>query len=99
MTTGLRIFAGVVVLWTAAGAVAQDDAEFAAMPDGPGKDFVYLVCADCHSMTHVLQRGATYTRGEWRASLKRMTDDFGMAELTDDETSEVLDYLAAAANP
>jgi len=90
----------VFCLWaigTISIAKAQDDPEFAAMPDGPGKEFVYLVCADCHSMTHVLQRGYTYTRRDWRASLQRMTDEFGMAELTADETTEVLTYLTRHA--
>ncbi len=78
-------------------ALAQDDPELTAMPDGPGKDFVYLVCADCHSMTHVLQRGTTYTRRDWRASLQRMTEEFGMAELSAEETAEVLTYLTQHA--
>lgn len=72
-------------------ALAEDDADFAAMPDGDGKDFVYLVCADCHSMNHVLQK--KYSRAGWRAALKRMTVDFGMADLEPDETALVLDYL------
>lgn len=76
---------------------AEDDPEFTAMPDGPGKEFVYLVCADCHSMTHVLQRGYTYTRRDWRASLQRMTDEFGMAALTSDETNEIVSYLVNSA--
>lgn len=74
---------------------AQDDADLAAMPDGEGKDFVYLVCADCHSMDHVLQK--RYARAGWRAALKRMTLDFGMAELEPDETALVLDYLTKAS--
>lgn len=74
-------------------AAAQEDPELAAMPEGPGKEFVYLVCSDCHSMTHVLHRGTTYTRRDWRASLKRMTDEFGMADLSAEETDEVITYL------
>lgn len=76
-------------------AQAEDDADLAAMPDGDGKDFVYLVCADCHSMTHVLQK--KYSRAGWRAAVKRMTVDFGMAALDRDETALVLDYLTQAS--
>ena len=88
---------GAAALTAASVVRAQDDPEydpeFMAMPDGPGKEFVYLICAECHSMTHVLQRGMTYTRADWRASLTRMTEEFGMADLTAGETAEVLGYL------
>lgn len=65
------------------------------MPEGEGKDFVYLLCADCHSMDHVLQK--RYSRAGWRGALERMTYDFGMAELDAGETSLVLDYLVEAS--
>lgn len=74
---------------------AQEDPDFDSMPEGDGKDFVYLVCSDCHSMNHVLQK--RYSRAGWRAALKRMTDDFGMAELERDETTLVLEYLTQAS--
>lgn len=75
--------------------LAQDDPDFESMPEGSGKDFVYLVCSDCHSMNHVLQK--RYSRAGWRGTLKRMTIDFGMAELDKDETALVLDYLTQAS--
>lgn len=84
-----------IYLSTTAPAVTQEDPEFQSMPDGEGKDFVYLVCADCHSMSHVLQK--RYSRSAWRGALKRMTTDFGMAELDRDETALVLDYLTQAS--
>lgn len=91
----IRIAILISMLFSSSVALAEEDADLAAMPDGEGKDFVYLVCADCHSMNHVLQK--KYSRAGWRAALHRMTADFGMADLEPDETALVLDYLARAS--
>lgn len=77
--------------------VSQDDSDFAFMADGKGKDFVYLLCADCHSMQHVLEK--TYSRSGWRSALQRMTDEFGMAELDRGESALILDYLTKYYGP
>ena len=87
----------LVSFFLCSAALADDDDDLAAMADGEGKDFVYLLCADCHSMQHVLEK--RYTRGGWRGVLERMTVDFGMAELEADEHREVLDYLANNYGP
>lgn len=76
---------------------AQDNSDYDIMANAPGRDFVYLLCADCHSMQHVLEK--RYTRSGWRQSLQRMTDEFGMAELSADERREVLNYLTTHYAP
>ena len=78
-------------------ALAVDNADLQMMAEGEAKDFVYLLCADCHSMQHVLEKG--YTRSSWRAALERMTIEFGMAELDKVETDLVLDYLSKNYGP
>lgn len=78
-------------------ASAEDEPDYVAMADGDGKDFAYLVCSDCHAMQHVLQK--RYSRRGWRDAIKRMTDDFGMAELETDETALILDYLTEHYSP
>ncbi len=77
--------------------LAQDDLEFTLMADGEGKDFVYLLCSDCHSMQQVL--GYRYSRAGWRSAMQRMTDEFGMAELDGEECTLVLDYLTRHYGP
>lgn len=72
-------------------AYADDDPNYAAMVDGDGKDFAFLVCSDCHAMQHVLQK--RYSRRGWQDAIKRMTEDFGMAELESDERRLIIDYL------
>lgn len=70
---------------------ADDDPDYAAMIDGDGKDFAFLVCSDCHAMQHVLQK--RYSRRGWQDAIKRMTEDFGMAELESDEQRLIINYL------
>lgn len=76
---------------TASVAYADDDPDYAAMIEGDGKDFAFLVCSDCHAMQHVLQK--RYSRRGWQDAMKRMTDDFGMAELEAEERRLIVDYL------
>lgn len=57
------------------------------LPDGPGKDIVQTVCSTCHSLSNITNDG--YTRDEWKYLTSTMVD------LTRDQASVVLDYLAA----
>lgn len=81
------VFCGFISL----SAQAEDDHDYAAMIDGDGKDFTFLLCSDCHAMQHVLQK--RYSRKGWQDAIKRMIDDFGMAELEADERRLILNYL------
>ena len=57
------------------------------LPDGPGKEIVQSVCAQCHSLSVVTNDG--YTRQEWPRIFGTMVD------LPKDQADLVADYLAA----
>jgi competence protein ComEA len=79
-----------IALWCAALAPAQEQPPFPSLPGGAGRDTTIRVCSSCHSPDKVVTHGQT--REEWEATLRKMAA-FGMAA-TDDELSEILDYLA-----
>jgi competence protein ComEA len=58
-------------------------------PDGPGKTTFLKVCSTCHSPTNVLANGQD--RAGWDSTITKMVG-FG-AQGTDEELTEVLDYL------
>jgi competence protein ComEA len=58
-------------------------------PDGPGKATFLKVCSTCHSPTNVLANGQD--RAGWESTITKMVG-FG-AQGTDEELTEVLDYL------
>jgi hypothetical protein len=60
------------------------------LPDGDGKDTTKRICGRCHSTNIFASHG--YTREKWSSVIDAMTAK-GM-EATDDEASEILDYLA-----
>jgi cytochrome c5 len=65
------------------------------LPDGKGKDTTKRVCSGCHSTNTFASLG--YTREKWSSTLDSMTAK-GM-DASDDEISEILDYLAAHFPP
>ena len=94
-SVALVSFLGTIALATPG--FSQNDSDVLFMIDGKGKDFVYLLCADCHSMQYVLEK--TYSRSGWRSAIQRMTDEFGMAELDNRESKLILDYLSKHYGP
>lgn len=57
------------------------------LPDGPGKEIVQTACAQCHSLSLIVNDG--YSREEWPRI-------FGtMIELPNEQKNIVADYLAA----
>jgi competence protein ComEA len=71
-------------------APAQEQPPFPNLPHGPGRDTTIRVCGSCHAPDKVVTHGQA--REDWGATLRKMSG-FGMAA-TDDELSEILDYLA-----
>ena len=59
-------------------------------PNGPGRDTFLRVCSTCHSPTNVLANGQS--REGWENTITKMAG-FG-ASATDEEFSDILDYLA-----
>jgi len=84
-------------LLTAAPAVAQQAAQqttqqqqtHPGLPDGPGKTTLLKVCSTCHSPDQVIANGQD--RAGWESTITKMAG-FG-AVATDDEFTEILDYL------
>ena len=68
---------------------AQPQQAHSDFPDGPGKATFLKVCSTCHSPTNVLASGQD--RAGWEATITKMAG-FG-AQGTDDEFTEILDYL------
>ena len=83
----LAIVAVALAALPPAGAKAQGRGRQVTLPDGPGKEVVQTVCSTCHSLSNVTNDG--YTRDEWKYLVSTMVD------LTRDQASVVLDYLAA----
>ena len=67
----------------AAGASAQ------ALPEGKGKDILEGPCSECHGSDEVL--GRYWTSERWQALVRQMVNKG--AELTDEQTKTLLDYL------
>jgi competence protein ComEA len=64
---------------------------FGQLPDGPGKETVIKVCGFCHDPTTAA--AVRLTREGWQATISDMVSRG--AKATDEELSQVLDYLSA----
>jgi competence protein ComEA len=87
----IRVF-GLCLLMAApalAQQAAQSQSNHPEFPDGPGKATLLRVCSSCHSPDNVLANGQD--RAGWEATINKMAG-FG-ANATDDEFTEILDYL------
>lgn len=70
-------------------APAQKD-QYPELPAGAGKSTLVRVCSKCHSPDNVISNGQD--RAGWEDTITKMAG-FG-AVATDDEYTEILDYLA-----
>lgn len=82
----LLFFAGVT---TALGAGNQ-------IPEGPGSNLVYGKCQTCHSLQYVVEAKGLLP-AQWKSVLASM-QDYGL-EVSDQEKSKILDYLANYLGP
>jgi virginiamycin B lyase len=57
------------------------------LPDGPGKDAVQALCANCHSLNQIVNSGG-YTRDGWHNLIATMV------ALPAEQSGTVVDYLA-----
>ena len=94
-----RLLAAVVFVTASSIATAadHDDAFYGGMPEDVGREEVAINCQACHSLRMVTQQGLNRTR--WDHLLDWMVEEQGMAELNDDETTLVLDYLSKYYGP
>ena len=73
-------------------AVWASDDDYDGLPEGEGRDEVYVICSGCHSIKLVAQQGLS--RDSWQESLEWMVDEQGMTEMDPETHTLVLDYLA-----
>src|SRR5215831_4077187 len=59
------------------------------LPDGPGKAALLKACGECHGADSAV--GQLKTRDEWSKTLDEMAGNG--AQATDEEWSQILDYL------
>jgi virginiamycin B lyase len=85
----IALIVGAAALWSSA-ARSQS-----ALPDGPGKTIVQTTCARCHSLSQVTRSG--YDRAGWQNVVTMMRN--AGAPLTADQSTVVVDYLAAHFPP
>lgn len=72
-------------------ALASED-DYGGLPEGEGRDEVYVICSGCHSIKLVVQQGLS--RDSWQESLEWMVDEQGMPEMDSETHILVLDYLS-----
>jgi sulfite dehydrogenase (cytochrome) subunit B len=84
----------------AAFAVAADEHAFSGadessiqLTDGRGRDLTVARCAVCHSLDYVPMNAPVMDRATWQKTVQKMRERFG-APITDDEASQILDYLS-----
>jgi len=62
------------------------------LPEGEGREEVYIICSGYHSIKLVAQQGLS--RDSWQESLDWMVEEQGMPEMDPETQSLVIDYLA-----
>ncbi len=98
MHSSSGILRSAAVLFTAAAQLLQAQGTqggAAQFPDAPGKDVTQKVCAACHSAEVTVSQGKT--RQQWAEVITSMVSRG--AKATDQEFSQVLDYLAKNLPP
>lgn len=80
------------IVWTFAQPTQASEDDYGGLPDGEGRDEVYVICSGCHSIKLVVQQGLT--RDSWQESLEWMVDEQGMPEMDPETHTLVLDYLS-----
>jgi hypothetical protein len=66
-------------------------ADYGGLPDGEGREHVFLRCSVCHSV--MLVRQQRLSREDWDELLDWMVEDQGMAPVEGGERRLLLDYL------
>lgn len=94
---GGTLIAAIGGLVLSAAVVAQATEDWGGLPDSPGRETVFTLCAGCHSMMIVTQQGLP--RDVWDETLDWMVEEQGMAELDAETRTLVLDYLARHYGP
>jgi mono/diheme cytochrome c family protein len=89
----VRIFAASVILAGLITPALADD--YKSLPEGPGRDVMVRVCAQCHSPEVAAQQ--TLDAPGWKALVDQMANNG--AQATDAEFDTIAKYLATAFPP
>jgi hypothetical protein len=90
-----RLLTGVVAVVSIVQMAAAQQID-PRMPEGPNREFVAKVCAECHALSN-LYSTVGRTRDGWTRVLEDMTR-YGM-KVTSEERGRILDYLSTAMAP
>jgi competence protein ComEA len=63
-----------------------------ALPEGPGKELVDVICSSCHTTERLLTK--QWTKPEWQAKVLEMLQE--EPDVTQPERDRIVDYLARA---
>jgi len=89
----LRTIPVIAVLALASGPALADD--FKSLPEGPGRDVMVRVCAQCHSPEVAAQQSLD-AQG-WKALVDQMANNG--AQASDAEFNTIAKYLATSFPP
>jgi hypothetical protein len=87
--------AGLLAALALIGTLAFADEDSIRLRDGSGRDLTAGRCAICHSLDYIPNNAPVMDRVGWQKSIQKMRDKFG-APITDEESQQILDYLAGS---
>ncbi len=90
----MRRFLGVVSIVATGGAAGAAGAadDLGGLPQGPGQEEAYAICAACHSIRMVTQQ--RLNRADWDEALVWMVEEQEMPAIEPEQRDLILDYLA-----
>ncbi|HYF55263.1 MAG TPA: hypothetical protein VEA41_13475 [Salinarimonas sp.] len=80
-----------------AGPFTPRDESVEALPEGPGREETFGLCAACHAYRLVSNQGMT--RSQWDDTLVLMTSRHNMPDIQGADRDLILDYLATHHPP
>ncbi|WP_169570318.1 aldehyde dehydrogenase [Sneathiella limimaris] len=89
-------WAGVFVVFSSAGVMADEESEYGVLVDKPGAEETYIYCTACHSEKIVAQQGLT--KKAWDELLVWMVDEQEMEPIEEPDRSVIIEYLAKYYN-
>lgn len=78
--------------------LAQAGEETIRLKDAPGHELTAARCIVCHSLDYIQMNAVMMDRASWEKTVRKMIDRFG-APIPEEETRQILDYLAKHYSP
>jgi hypothetical protein len=80
----------VIPLLVGLAVIVAGQAPSPALPEGPGKELVEVVCTECHTLERVIAKRAT--KAEWQDKVLEMLQED--PDITQQERDKIVEYLA-----